>query len=64
MCRSNSVEQWRRANPYVLVNAGSVGTACGRYATLQEAQRAVALRGAEYVGVSGTHVYFRESIYV
>lgn len=62
MPNDRSVDDWIRANPYVLVNTMSLGTGCGRYATLEEAKRALAERGVECRGVSGTRVFFAQPV--
>ena len=64
MCRSmeKDMEAWKRANPYRLVNVSSIGTLCGRAASLDDAKRQIASMDGEFVGVSGTQVFFSQKI--
>lgn len=38
MKTTDSMKKWREANPWVIVNVSSVGTACGRFPTREAAE--------------------------
>lgn len=60
-----TAEQWRRANPWVLVNTAIVGQACGRFRTEREAIHAAAQAGQiVQIDQAGKRVLFRGPVYL
>ena len=57
---------WKRHNPYILVNVASIGTQCGRFPTLASAIAETEKRGADYLDVrqcgEHTEVLFRAPV--
>jgi hypothetical protein len=52
------LREWKKANPYRLVNVASLGTACGRFPTVEDAKAHLG-PSDEFIGVDGFDVLFR-----
>lgn len=61
--RDKDVQKWIEANPVELVNVSSVGTRCGRAASIEEAKAKIESNPhATFVGVRGNQVLFSEPL--
>lgn len=58
MRQDKDVLAWKKANPYVLVNVSSRGTACGRVASIEDAVKVICERGDRYIATEGFSVLF------
>lgn len=57
--------RWKAANPWRLLNVGSIGTECGRHPTQEAAYAAVRREyRTEPLGVEGHDVLFRSPVYL
>ena len=60
----NNTDDWKRANPYVLIDrftgktSSNLGNAKPNYGTVEQAMYAIAIAGGQYLGAVGTRVYY------